>query len=505
MDFKQSDDFIEICRTCLQKITDASELFYVDVSESATVQSIRFKLEDCIPSINLNLTSNPIICKNCFDAINFMHTFKENCLQYDFYLKNYMNSFGVSNIDLGDIVKTNEKLWLSWVSPDVKSCVEDNVTLESYSVPIKEEPIEEELNTEVINDEKPKVEPSYGCNDCSYKTTSKSKLLIHIQSHFVESTLFEIIKEEAEENDEESDNREDVDYVPYSSKRYICKICKHSTDRRGKLKIHMNTHLRKKYKYEKPVKKEVPAIAEIEFKCARCAYTTICNEQLISVDKQQLIAANILEEEKQVDHLQPSTSAASNANCNLGSEFSWNRNTTLLLISKYKSLKDDFRDPKIKKKGLWAKIKEHFLKEGYEVTEELLDRKFRNLKKTYTGIKDATNKTGRGRISWEHFDSFEDLFREDKCVNVPRTISSITPLSNASEGTLQTSEGQAESTLTKSPSAHKMSTLFRQRKKQLELEEKRVTEITLLRKAIETSNNIQKERNELLKLLLEKR
>ncbi|KAK5650045.1 hypothetical protein RI129_001074 [Pyrocoelia pectoralis] len=49
-----------------------------------------------------------------------------------------------------------------------------------------------------------------------------------------------------------------------------------------------------------------------------------------------------------------------------------------------------------------------------------------------------------------------------------------------------------------------MSTLFRQRQKQLELEEKRVAEITLLRKAIEESNVIQKERNEILKLLLTK-
>ncbi|KAF5272693.1 hypothetical protein FQA39_LY07720 [Lamprigera yunnana] len=45
------------------------------------------------------------------------------------------------------------------------------------------------------------------------------------------------------------------------------------------------------------------------------------NEQLISVDKQQLIAANMLEEETHVDHPQPSTTAASNASCNLGSEF----------------------------------------------------------------------------------------------------------------------------------------------------------------------------------------
>ncbi|KAK5645030.1 hypothetical protein RI129_006330 [Pyrocoelia pectoralis] len=173
----------------------------------------------------------------------------------------------------------------------------------------------------------------------------------------------------------------------------------------------------------------------------------------------------------------------------------------------------------MKKKGLWANIRDNFLKEGYEVTEEVLDRKFRNLKKTYTGIKDATNRTGRGRISWEHYDSFEDLFREDKCVNVPRTISSIAPLSHQSEGTSQTTEGTsqttegtsqttegrgAENTFMKSPSAYKMSTLFRQRQKQLELEQKRVTEITLLRKAIEEGNVIQKERNEILKLLLTK-
>ncbi|KAF5303334.1 hypothetical protein FQA39_LY10073 [Lamprigera yunnana] len=241
MELKPAIEFIEICRTCLQKISDASQLFYMDDG------TIRHKLENCIPNLNLNLTSNPVICKNCLDSINFIHTFKESCLQYELWLNNFAETCCLNNIDLADLVKNNEKLWLSWVCPDVKpecTYAEDN-----YTLPIKEEPVEnDEKFSSTINEQLQNA--SYTCNDCNYSTTAKSKLLVHIQSHLVESTLFEIIKEEAQDGGS-SDNCNDGDYVPYARQRHICKICKYSTDRRGKLERHLKTHLRTKYKCEK--------------------------------------------------------------------------------------------------------------------------------------------------------------------------------------------------------------------------------------------------------------
>ncbi|KAK4879177.1 hypothetical protein RN001_007323 [Aquatica leii] len=48
-------------------------------------------------------------------------------------------------------------------------------------------------------------------------------------------------------------------------------------------------------------------------------------------------------------------------------------------------------------------------------------------------------------------------------------------------------------------------TLYSFRKKQLDIEEQRVKQIDLLRQAVERSNEIQKERNELLKKLVDKK
>ncbi|KAK4883389.1 hypothetical protein RN001_006708 [Aquatica leii] len=130
-----------------------------------------------------------------------------------------------------------------------------------------------------------------------------------------------------------------------------------------------------------------------------------------------------------------------------GQEFSWTRNSTLLLIANYEKLATNFRNPKTKKKDLWVQTKLNFAEYGHIVTEEILDRKCRNLKKTFTSIKDNIKRTGRGQISWEHFYAFDAIYKEDRTINVPKTISSVLqarrsatpePVAVASAGTSQT-------------------------------------------------------------------
>lgn len=205
----------------------------------------------------------------------------------------------------------------------------------------------------------------------------------------------------------------------------------------------------------------------------------------------------------------------------VGIEFSWDRKSTHLLLENYRRLKSQFRDPKTKKKSLWTRIKEVFAKHNYKVTEDTLDRKWRNMKKTYTVIKDNTKRTGRGRVSWEHYDDFEDIYAEDRTVNIPKIISStVKQLPSTAEAIPSTStapEPVSVPPLTPSSSvpprtpcsakrnqAIKMSGTYRQRKQQIDLEEKRLEEIKLLRLAIEESNNIQRERNNILKELVKK-
>ncbi|KAF5283135.1 hypothetical protein FQR65_LT14064 [Abscondita terminalis] len=107
---------------------------------------------------------------------------------------------------------------------------------------------------------------------------------------------------------------------------------------------------------------------------------------------------------------------------------SWDQKCTKLLIQSYFNLKEEFRNPQIKKKLFWSKIKNIFLNNGYKIDEEALDRKWRNLKKTYTNVKDNIKSTGRGRVSWEHYEAFNNIYVEDKTVNLPKVISSTSVL-----------------------------------------------------------------------------
>lgn len=195
----------------------------------------------------------------------------------------------------------------------------------------------------------------------------------------------------------------------------------------------------------------------------------------------------------------------------------WTKVSTKLLIHEYEELKEDFRDPKIKKRTLWNKIKKRFEENGYGmVTEDILDRKWRNLKKTYTLIKDNNKKTGRARNSWEYYDDFNNIYLPDKTINLPQIASSplvcpeiIEPEKHVeieyatnlrSPSPLTISSGKSTPTEKKTPS--RSSGTYYLKKRQAEIEERRIEEIKLLRLALEKNNEIQSERNEILKKFL---
>lgn len=173
---------------------------------------------------------------------------------------------------------------------------------------------------------------------------------------------------------------------------------------------------------------------------------------------------------------------------------------------------------------MWAVIRQNFSKEGHlNVTDDILDRKFRNLKKTYMTIKDNNKKTstGRGRINWEYFDLFEEIFENDQTVNLGRTISSfqlpvnLPPINNdvmgPSTSTNFSTDNHQElpgvsgtSKVSKSTGRNrgKNTALQKIREEHLEIFKKRMQNLT---EAVLESNKIQKERNELLKILIRDR
>ncbi|KAF5281914.1 hypothetical protein FQR65_LT14440 [Abscondita terminalis] len=195
-------------------------------------------------------------------------------------------------------------------------------------------------------------------------------------------------------------------------------------------------------------------------------------------------------------------------------------------------------DPKVMKKTIWKEIAQAMCKNNFPANDSMVERKFRNMKNTHKAIKDNKHKksTGGGQVTWEYAD--------DKTINVGHTIASLPSnitelnLSVPSSSTITTQScapvPSLPSTSTQSTSYTEISDstpltpvqealpipmsssmplkkekakrgqqLYGLRKKQLEIEEKRLQEIKELKEAINKNNKIQKERNELFAQFLE--
>lgn len=94
-------------------------------------------------------------------------------------------------------------------------------------------------------------------------------------------------------------------------------------------------------------------------------------------------------------------------------KFSWTRENILLLLEEYRNRIERFRDSKVKKALLWREILEVFRAKGYSPSKETLSKKIRNMKRTYTQIKNTLKKSGRGTVSWEFFEIFSDIMKDD--------------------------------------------------------------------------------------------
>ena len=209
----------------------------------------------------------------------------------------------------------------------------------------------------------------------------------------------------------------------------------------------------------------------------------------------------------------------------------------------------------------------------------------RNLKKTHQKIKDNKSATGRERISWEYYDTFEDIFYNDRTINFGPTLSSCTPLhsnnpstssdvdansdldctqhtysptftftftyssrspffpithftdninlddlsnsneslplrcaTSASEASLDcalpsaafptpstSSTTDVERSKKIQPKAVRAKAVYSLRKKQLEMDNRRIEAINALTEKIDESNKIQSERNKLLEMLIRQR
>lgn len=94
-------------------------------------------------------------------------------------------------------------------------------------------------------------------------------------------------------------------------------------------------------------------------------------------------------------------------------DFAWTDENTTLLLEEYHKRKDLFRDPSKKKKDLWWEIRLVFVDQGFDISTDTLDKKFRNMKHTYKRVKENYEMrpiAGRGLLKWKYYNIMKSIF-----------------------------------------------------------------------------------------------
>ncbi|XP_041985568.1 uncharacterized protein LOC121737901 [Aricia agestis] len=141
------------------------------------------------------------------------------------------------------------------------------------------------------------------------------------------------------------------------------------------------------------------------------------------------------------------------------------------LLRFYIENKKKFRDPLVKKKNLWKQIAP---KIGYSPEE--CDKKFRNLKHTYLRLAEKKSATGKA-VTWPYFSDFEEIYGEPNSARMQ--VKQECNVDNAMLSEIR----NIVHTATDSNDRDKFDKLV---------------------KAVEESNNIQRERNRILQLMLDR-
>lgn len=105
---------------------------------------------------------------------------------------------------------------------------------------------------------------------------------------------------------------------------------------------------------------------------------------------------------------------------------SWTRGMTQILVEEYRNLVTDFRNPHKKQKDLWYELASNMCQRGCDVTWDMCDRKWRNLKHTFKTIYYNQHRSAKSKRRWEFYSDLEELFTpqgSDEGLRKSRTLS----------------------------------------------------------------------------------
>lgn len=184
-------------------------------------------------------------------------------------------------------------------------------------------------------------------------------------------------------------------------------------------------------------------------------------------------------------------------------EWHWNAKSTKLLVELYFERRYRFRDPKTRKRALWTEIVDDMERAGYKgINEDICDRKWRNMKKTYRTCRETLKKNGRKRVGWEYFDTFDEMFQNENpsIKSEPSDASKDDQQQHnmTASDTFASTDGEATQAEARGATLD-ISMTHEQQRQLLILERSRIAAIRELSKRIEESNTIQRERNDLLR------
>jgi hypothetical protein len=83
---------------------------------------------------------------------------------------------------------------------------------------------------------------------------------------------------------------------------------------------------------------------------------------------------------------------------------------TQILIEEYRNMVADFRNPHKKQKDLWHELASNMCRRGCDVTWDMCDRKWRNLKHTFKTIYYNQHRSAKSKRRWEFYSDLEELF-----------------------------------------------------------------------------------------------
>jgi len=98
----------------------------------------------------------------------------------------------------------------------------------------------------------------------------------------------------------------------------------------------------------------------------------------------------------------------------------WTHSMTLLLLELYRNHRTQFRSAK-HMRNVWQKICDKMSEEGYNLTWQLCEKKFRNMKATFKDIKDNNRQSGRGKRKWPYYEILNELLGSEPAINPTAT------------------------------------------------------------------------------------